>query len=382
MKPSKIFSGFVVAALVLSGCQQEKAPPLSAAGPPQVVVAAVEQRDVPIVREWIVQLDGSENVDVRARVQGYIQEIAFKEGTVVKPGDLLLRIDPRPLEAAVAQAKAELGQATAAQDKAKLDEQRQKQLFDKRIASQQDYDNAVQANLGAQAAVEAARAALEQAELNLAFATITSPIGGIVGHTDFSVGDFVAAGSAGTPVTTVSTVDPIKIVFALSEKEYLAAAERLAAMLAQPLDQREAIGELIRADGKVHPYRGRFLAADREVDPKTGTIRISALFPNPGNILRPGQYARVRFKVQDRSGALLVPQRAVQELQGKNFVWVVDDANKVSQRGVTVGQRIGSDWVIEDGLKPGERIVVEGLQKVREGAPVQALPASQQTAKE
>jgi len=382
MKPSKIFSGFVVAALVLSGCQQEKAPPLSAAGPPQVVVAAVEQRDVPIVREWIGQLDGSENVDVRARVQGYIQEIAFKEGTVVKPGDLLLRIDPRPLEAAVAQAKAELGQATAAQDKAKLDEQRQKQLFDKRIASQQDYDNAVQANLGAQAAVEAARAALEQAELNLAFATITSPIGGIVGHTDFSVGDFVAAGSAGTPVTTVSTVDPIKIVFALSEKEYLAAAERLAAMLAQPLDQREAIGELIRADGKVHPYRGRFLAADREVDPKTGTIRISALFPNPGNILRPGQYARVRFKVQDRSGALLVPQRAVQELQGKNFVWVVDDANKVSQRGVTVGQRIGSDWVIEDGLKPGERIVVEGLQKVREGAPVQALPASQQTAKE
>ena len=321
-------------------------------------------------------------MDVRARVQGYIQEIAFKEGTVVKPGDLLLRIDPRPLEAAVAQAKAELGQATAAQDKAKLDEQRQKQLFDKRIASQQDYDNAVQANLGAQAAVEAARAALEQAELNLAFATITSPIGGIVGHTDFSVGDFVAAGSAGTPVTTVSTVDPIKIVFALSEKEYLAAAERLAAMLAQPLDQREAIGELIRADGKVHPYRGRFLAADREVDPKTGTIRISALFPNPGNILRPGQYARVRFKVQDRSGALLVPQRAVQELQGKNFVWVVDDANKVSQRGVTVGQRIGSDWVIEDGLKPGERIVVEGLQKVREGAPVQALPASQQTAKE
>jgi len=382
MKPSKIFSGFVVAALVLSGCQQEKAPPLSAAGPPQVVVAAVEQRDVPIVREWIGQLDGSENVDVRARVQGYIQEIAFKEGTVVKPGDLLLRIDPRPLEAAVAQAKAELGQATAAQDKAKLDEQRQKQLFDKRIASQQDYDNAVQANLGAQAAVEAARAALEQAELNLAFATITSPIGGIVGHTDFSVGDFVAAGSAGTPVTTVSTVDPIKIVFALSEKEYLAAAERLAAMLAQPLDQREAIGELIRADGKVHPYRGRFLAADREVDPKTGTIRISALFPNPGNILRPGQYARVRFKVQDRSGALLVPQRAVQELQGKNFVWVVDDANKVSQRGVTVGQRIGSDWVIEDGLKPGERIVVEGLQKVREGAPVQALPASQQAAKE
>ena len=385
MKPSRILSGFVVAALILSGCKQEKAPPLSAAGPPQVVVAAVEQRDVPIVREWIGQLDGSENVDLRARVSGYIQEIAFKEGTVVKPGDLLLRIDPRPFEAAVAQEEADLAQATATQEKTQLDEQRQAQLFERKINSQQDYDNAVKANLGAKAGVEAARAALEQAKLNLDFATITSPIAGIVGHTDFSVGDYVAAGSAGTPVTTVSTVDPIKIVFALSEKEYLIAAEHLTAMLVQPLEQREAIGELIRADGKVHPYKGRFLAADRQVDPKTGTIRISAIFPNPGNILRPGQYAKARFKVQVRTGALLIPQRAVQELQGKNFVWVVDDANKVSQRGVTVGQRFGSDWVIEEGLKPGERIVVEGLQKVREGAPVQPLPApsaSEQTAKE
>ena len=385
MLPSKFLSGFLVAALILSGCKQENAPQLSAASPPQVVVAAVEQRDVPIVREWIGQLDGSENVDVRARVQGYIQEIAFKEGTVVKPGDLLLRIDPRPFEAAVAQDEADLAQAVATQEKTELDEKRQNQLFERKVNSQQDYDNAIKANLGAKAGVEAARAALEQAKLNLAFATITSSIAGIVGHTDFSVGDYVAAGSAGTPVTTVSTVDPIKIVFALSEKEYLAAAERLTAMLAQPLDEREAIGELIRADGKVHPYKGRFLAADRQVDPKTGTIRISALFPNPGNILRPGQYAKAQFKVQDRAGALLIPQRAVQELQGKNFVWVVDDANKVSQRGVTVGQRFGSDWVIEEGLKPGERIVVEGLQKVREGAPVQPLPAppaSEQTAKE
>src|SRR6201994_1723122 len=385
MKRSKFPLGLIVATLVLSGCKQEKAPPLSAAPPPQVVVAAVEQRDVPIVREWIGQLDGSENVDVRARVQGYIQEIAFKEGTVVKPGDLLLRIDPRPFERAVAQDGADLSPGLATPEKTQLDEERQSQLFERKVNSQQDYDNAVKANLGAKAGVEAARAALEQAKLNLAYATITSPIAGIVGHTDFSVGDYVAAGSAGTPVTTVSTVDPIKIVFALSEKEYLAAAEHLTAMLAQPLEEREAISELIRADGKVHPYKGRFLAADRQVDPKTGTIRISALFPNPGNILRPGQYAKARFKVQDRPGALLIPQRAVQELQGKNFVWVVDDANKVSQRGVTVGQRVGSDWVIEEGLKPGERIVVEGLQKVREGAPVQPLsapPASEHTAKE
>jgi membrane fusion protein (multidrug efflux system) len=364
---------FVAAAVALCGCKQAKAPP--AMGPPQVVVAAVEQRDVPIIGEWIGRLDGSANVDVRARVSGYIQEVAFKEGTVVKEGDLLLRIDPRPFEAAMAQAKAELAQAVAAQGKAELDEKRQTQLLDRKITSQQDYDNAVQANLGAKAAVESSRAALAQAELNLGFATITSSIEGIVGRTDFNVGDFVAAGSAGTPVTTVSTVDPIKLVFSVSEKDYLEAADRIHAILARPLDQREATGELIRADGKLHPYKGRFLAADREVDAKTGTIRLSAIFPNPGNILRPGQYARVRIKVGERAGAMLVPQRAVQELQGRNFVWVVDDASKVSQRSVTVGPRFGGDWVIEDGLKPGERIVVEGLQKVRDGAPVQPSTA-------
>src|ERR1700747_1735428 len=187
MKRSKFLWGLIVAALVLSGCKQENAPQSAAASPPQVVVAAVEQRDVPIVREWIGQLDGSENVDIRARVSGYIQEIAFKEGTVVKAGDLLLRIDPRPFEAAVAQEEADVAQAIAAQEKTQLDEQRQSQLLERKITSQQDYDNAVKANLGSKAAVEAARAALEQAKLNLDFATITSPIAGIVGRTDFSV---------------------------------------------------------------------------------------------------------------------------------------------------------------------------------------------------
>jgi membrane fusion protein, multidrug efflux system len=275
-----------VAAICLSGCEREKAPPLAAA-PPQVFVATVEPRDVPVIDEWIGTLDGSANVDIRARVQGYIQEIAFKEGSVVKEGDLLLRIDPRPYEAALEQAKAELGQAIAEQQKAVQDEQRQTELFNKKIASQQDYANAVQANLAAKAKVEAARAALDQAQLNLDFATITSPLTGIVGRIDLSVGDYVAAGSTGAPVTTVSTVDPIKLVFSVSEKDYLEAADRITAILAKPLDQREATGELIRADGKVHPYKGRFLAADREVDAKTGTIRISAIFPNPGNILRP-----------------------------------------------------------------------------------------------
>src|SRR5580704_13095147 len=363
-----------VAAIGLSGCEREKAPPLAAA-PPQVFVETVEPRNVPIIDEWIGTLDGSANVDIRARVQGYIQEIAFNEGSVVKQGDLLLRIDPRPYAAALEQAKAQLGQAIAEQQKADQDEQRQTELFNKKIASQQDYSNAVQANLAGNAQVEAARAALDQAQLNLDFATITSPLTGIVGRTDLSVGDYVAAGSTGAPVTTVSTVDPIKLVFSVSEKDYLEVADRITAILTKPLDQREATGELIRADGKVHPYKGRFLAADREVDAKTGTIRISAIFPNPGNILRPGQYARVRVKMEERAGALLIPQRAVQELQGRNFVWVVDNANKVSQHKVTVGPRFGSDWLIEDGLKPGERIVVEGLQKVRDGVTVQPSTA-------
>ena len=374
-----VFPAVLVAAIGLNGCQREKAPPVAAA-PPQVLVAKVEPRDVPIIEEWIGTLDGSANVDIRARVQGYIQEIAFKEGSAVKEGDLLLRIDPRPYEAALAQAKAELGQANAVQQKAEQDEQRQTELFNKKIVSQQDYANAVQANLAAKANVEAARAALDQAQLNLDFATISSPLTGVVGRTDLSVGDFVAAGSSGAPVTTVSTVDPIKLVFSVSEKDYLEAADRIREILAKPLDQREATAELIRADGKLHPYKGRFLAADRQVDEKTGTIRISAIFPNPGNILRPGQYARLRIKMQERAGALLIPQRAVLELQGRNFVWVVDDANKVSQRKVTVGPRFGSDWVIEDGLKQGERIVVEGLQNVRDGATVQPSTAPPSTA--
>jgi membrane fusion protein (multidrug efflux system) len=379
MKLPQFIPALWVAAIALTGCERQKAPP-QAAAPPQVIVASVERRNVPIIREWIGSLDGSANVEVRARVQGYVQELAFHEGTIVKTGDLLLRLDPRPLEAALAQAKAELAKAIAAQKKADLDEGRQAQLFSRKVNSQQDYDNAVQANLAAKAEVEADGAAVKQAELNLSYATITSPIDGIVGRTDFTIGDLVGAGGAGTPVTTVSTVDPIKLVFSVSEKDYLEAGERISAMLARPLDQRPADTELIRADGKVHPQKGRFLAADRAVDVKTGTIRISAIFPNPGNLLRPGQYARVRLKVAERTGAVLIPQRAVQELQGKNFVWVVDDANKVSQRSVTVGPRLGSDWLIEEGLKPGERIVVEGLQKVRQGAPVQPSTAPPMTA--
>ena len=343
--------------------------------PPAVIVAAVEPRNVPIFDEWIGRLDGSANVDVRARVQGYVQEIAFNEGTVVKEGDLLLRIDPRPYEAALAQAKAELAQAVATQQKADQEEQRQTQLYNKKIASDQDYNNAIQANLAAKATVDAGRAAVDQAQLNLDFATIKSPITGIVGRTSFTIGNFVPAGSGGAEITTISTVDPIELRFGVSEKEYLAWAEEVSTLLAEPLEQRDEDFELIRADGKVHPYKGRLLASDRAVDPNTGTIRVTAIFPNPGNILRPGQYARVRLKVEERTGALLVRQRAVVEMQGKNFVWVVDDSNKASMRSVTAGPRIGSDWLIDTGLKAGDRVVVEGLQMLSEGGVVQPTTA-------
>lgn len=372
----------IVPALVgiIAGCG--KKPEAQQLPPPQVVVATVEQRDVPVVREWIGRLDGSTNIDIRARVSGYIDKLEFKEGEFVKKGDLLLRIDPRPHDAALAQAKAEVARAVASQGKTDADEKRQTQLFNNKIASQQDYDNAVQANLAAKAAVEAARAAEKQAQLNLDYATITAPIDGIIGRTDFGVGDYVASGTGGAPVATVSAVDPIKLVFALSEKEYLDAAERIKAGLeASEAERRQnARGELIRADGKLHAEKGWFVAADREVDAKTGTIRITSHFPNPGNILRPGQYARIRLPApEDGKSAVVIPQRAVVELQGRQFVWVLNANNTTTMRAVVAGVRVRSDWVIKEGLQPGERIVVDGILKVREGAPVSpiALPAAQ-----
>ena len=360
--------------VLLSGCNEKKEA-MATPPPPAVIVAAVEPRNVPIFDEWIGRLDGSANVDIRARVQGYVQEIAFNEGTVVNEGDLLVRIDPRSYEAALAQAQAKLAQAEADQQKTDQEEQRQTDLFNKKVASDRDYRNAIQANLAAKATVDAGHAAVDQAQLDLEFATIKSPIKGIVGRTTFTVGNFVPAGSGGAEITTISTVDPIELRFGISEKEYLESSEEISAWLAKPLEQRDEDFELIRADGKVHPHKGRLLAADRAVDPNTGTIRLTAIFPNPGNILRPGQYARVRLKVEERTGALPVAQRAVVEIQGKNFVWVVDDTNKASMRSVTVGPRIGSDWLIDTGLNPGDHIVVEGLQKLTEGGSVKPTAA-------
>jgi membrane fusion protein (multidrug efflux system) len=302
-------------------------------------------------------------------VQGYLQRRSYDEGTLVRTGDLMFVIDPRPYQAALDQAKGELGRADAALTKAQQDVTRFTPLAAEKAISQQELDNAVQASRAGKAAVDSARAAVERAQLNLDWTQIKSPIDGIAGIAIAQIGDLV---SENTLLTTVSQVDPIKVSFPISEQEYLRLAPAIE--LNNP-KLRESTLQLILADGNVYPEMGRASVANREVDVKTGTMTIVALFPNPRNLVRPGQYAKVRATVETRQGALLVPQRAVQELQGSHQVAVVGADNKVAMRTVKASARVGDLWVIDEGLKPGERVVVEGLQKVREGALVNPKPA-------
>jgi RND family efflux transporter MFP subunit len=363
------FNSIVLITIVtlFSGCSKSGTEGLTS-GPPEVLVTEPVQQDIPVVREWIGSLDGSVNADVRARVSGYVISQNYKEGTVVKQGDLLFQIDPSVYEAAVEQAKAGLAQAQANQLQTEQTEQRETQLFEQKVESAQNRDNAVQSNTAAKAAVKAQEATLRQAELNLEFTKITAPIGGVVGIANPGIGDLVGPGDA-NPLATVSTVDPIKVYFQISEQDYLKVAQ----------DRVEANGtnpgwpppvQIILADGTLYPRQGKFSAVDRQVDNQTGTIRLAALFPNPDDILRPGQFVRVRVTVRTLRGALLVPQRAVNEMQTSFELAVVGADNKAEIRTVKVGERVGSLWVVEDGLKPGERVVVEGLQKVRDNEPV------------
>jgi len=371
--------------LIAGGCSapgpQAQSPP-----PPDVEVVQVEQRDVPVQGEWIGTLDGMVNADIKAQVTGYLLAQHYTEGSLVKKGQLLFELDPRPFQAVLDQAKGQLAQANAQalqaeanQGKTQLDVNRYTPLAKAKAITDQELDNAVQANLAATAEVEAAKAAIvaakaavATAELNLGFTTIRSPIEGLAGLAQAQVGNLVGAGSSS--LTTVSTVDPIKAYFTATEQEYLRYIR------ANPIESerqerlRELELELVLADGTVYPQKGQFYVADREVNVQTGTIRLAGLFPNPGNILRPGQYGRVRAVTDTRRNALLVPQRAVTELQGRSQVAVVDSGNKVSMRQVTVGERSGSLWIIEDGLKPGERVIAEGLQQVKPGLVVNPKP--------
>src|SRR5271169_6482153 len=335
------------------------APPGAA---PDVEVVQVEQKDVPIFGEWIGTLDGLINADVRAQVTGYLLRQGYQEGAFVRKGQLLFEIDPRPFQAALdqaegqlAQARAQLLTAEAIQVRTQLDVEKYTPLARVQAASQQDLDNSVQNNLAAKASVETAR-------INLDFTRLIAPIDGIAGQAQLQVGALVNLGSGA--VTSVSTVDPIKVYFTVSEPQYLDWRKRFPTESSRLEADRNLHLELILADGSTYVHEGTFFFADRQVNESTGAIRIAGLFPNPGNILRPGGYGKVRAVVRIQQGALLVPQRAVTELQGGYQVAVVDDQNKVNIRTVIVGDRVGADWVIAEGLKQGERVVAEGVQKV------------------
>jgi RND family efflux transporter MFP subunit len=383
----------VVVGLAIGAMRPKHVAGAQAGAPAEVEVVQVEQKDVPIYGEWIGTLDGLTNADVRAQVTGYIMKQAYQEGAFVKQGQLLFQIDPRPFQAALdqaegqlAQAKALLANAIAVQGRTQLDVERYGPLAKEQAASQQDLDNAVQNNLAAKATVQTAEAqikssdaAVETARINLDFTRLIAPIDGIAGQAQLQVGALVNLSSG--PVTSVSTVDPIKVYFTVGEPQYLAWRKRFPTESSRLEADKNLRLELILADGSVYPHTGTFYFADRQVDVGTGAIRIAALFENPGNILRPGGYGKVRAVIRLQQNALVVPQRAVSELQGGYQVAIVGPDNKVSIKTVTVGDRVGSDWVIADGLKPGERVVAEGIQKVRPGVQVNPKPFGTREAK-
>jgi len=336
--------------MVFTGCKPKaKTPP--PAPPPDVVVAPVVQRDEPIRADWVASIDGLVNAQIRAQVPGYLLKQAYADGTQVKKGDVLFEIDPRNFQALLEQTQANF-------DKAESDRLRFARLSEANAVAAQERDNAIHA-------AAAAKASLDQAKLNLEFTRIVSPIDGLAGIATAQIGDLVGATSG--ILTVISTIDPIKVYFSISEQTYL---EMRQARPGQPRFPEELEFEVIMSDGSVYPHKGKFLAADRQIDSSTGTLRIAGTVPNPDLMLRPGQYARVRATIRTVTNALIVPQRAVSELQGSYQVATVGADNKAHLQNVKVGSRDGSFWIIEQGLRPEDRIVVEGIQKVREGATV------------
>jgi membrane fusion protein (multidrug efflux system) len=356
--------------LSADGCKKKSAPP----PPPEVQVITVTATNVPIFQEWIGTLDGFVNAQIRAQVTGYLRTQNYAEGSEVKKGDLLFRIDPRPFQAALDQAKAKLAQDRAQSGKTELDVNRYTPLAKEQAISQEELDDAIQANLAAEAQVKADEAAVESAQLNLAFTRITSPIDGLAGIALAQIGDLV--GQSGSVLTTVSTINPVKVYFQVSEQSYLAFWRRLTG---SGNGNENFPLQLIFADGSVYPEKGKFFFADRQVNPNTGTLQIVGLFSNTNFMLRPGQYGLVRAQTQTMTNALLVPQRAVTQLQDAYQVFVVDNQNTAHIQPVKVGEQTGSNWIIESGLKPGDRVVVEGTQKAKEGTVVNPQPFTDET---
>ena len=355
--------------LFAAGCSRKPAQaPVSA---PEVLVTTVTPRDVPRVLERVATLDGFINANINAQVQGYIVSRDYQEGSVViKKGDLLFQIDPRPFEAALAQARGTLAKDKANQVKADADEKRAMDLFNKKVISDQERDTATAAADSTRANVEADEAAVKQAEINLGYTKITAPIDGVTGFANNQVGDLV--GPSTGPLTTMSQIDPIKAVVTAGEGPFTDFVSRHPDATERQAYIKSLDFELILGNGEVYPRKGKFYALDRNLDVKTGSIRYYVTFPNPGNILRPGQFGNVRFVADIKKGAMVIPQEAVNELQGSYQVAVVDENNKVSIRPVKMGERIGAMWEVTEGLKPGDKVVVQGLQKAREGSTVTA----------
>jgi membrane fusion protein (multidrug efflux system) len=361
-------SGALLTLIFAVGCSRKAAP----AGPaaPEVLVTTVTPKDVPRILERVATLDGFINANINAQVQGYIVSRDYQEGSLVKKGDLLFQIDPRPFEAALAQAKGTLAKDKANQVKADADKKRAFDLFTKKVISDQERDTATAAADSTRANVEADEAAVKQTEINLGYTKITAPIDGVTGFANNQVGDLV--GPSTGPLTTMSQIDPIKAVVTAGEGPFTDFVSRHPDATEREAYIRSRDFELILSSGNVYSQKGKFYALDRSLDTKTGSIRYYVTFPNPGNILRPGQFGKVRFVADMKKGAIVVPQEAVNELQGSYQVAVVDENNKVSIRPVKMGERIGAMWEVTEGLKPGDKVVVQGLQKAREGTQVAA----------
>jgi len=359
-----LFFTLLIVASMSVGCKKEAPPPPP---PPIVEVVSVDQRDVPIYSEYVGTADGFVNATIRAQVQGYLIRQNYKEGELVKKGQVLFEIDPRTFEASLEQAKGQLAAQQARWDTAKANLRRIKPLAEKNAVSQKDLDDATGTEQAANAAVLAAQAGVDKAKLDLGFTKVTSLIDGIAGIAKAQIGNLVGPGAT-EELTTVSTVNPIKVYVQISEQEYMKTMEK------NREETRSMSLELILADGSVYPHKGELAFADRQVDVQTGTIKVAALFSNPNNLLRPGQFAKIRAMTEIKTGALLIPQRAVSDVQGRNMVAVIGPENKIDIRPVKVGEEIGPDRIISEGLKPGEKVVAEGIQKVKSGMTVSPKP--------
>jgi membrane fusion protein (multidrug efflux system) len=361
----------IVPMLALAGCGRSHA--AIKLPDTEVLVAAPVQKDVPVHSEWVATLEGYDNAEIRPQVSGYIVSQDYKEGAVVRKGQVLFEVDPRLFQAALDRAKGELAQAEAQLGKSMIDVERDTPLAEKKAIPREKLDNEIQAKLAAQAEVEVARAAVEQAQLDLGWTHVTSLVDGVAGIAEVQMGNLVGPGAR---LTSVSQVDPIKVYFPVSEQEYLRAKH--ISFNGQCMDLFDISPELILADGTVYSHKGKILVVDRQVDPNTGTIRLVAAFPNPGNILRPGQYGRVRIQTSIKKSALLVPQSAVKELQGGYQIALLGKDNKAIIRPVKAGEKSGTMWVIDEGLKPDDQVIVEGVEKVKDGTPVVPKPANTQ----